>query len=106
MLGSVSKIMPLQKKSDSSRAMLEAINRSQAAIEFNMDGTILDANSNFLGAVGYTLEEIRGKHHRIFMPKHEADSAEYKAFWEKLNRGEYQAAEYRRIDKNGKEIWI
>jgi len=71
-----------------------------------MDGTIITANENFLGAVGYSLDEIQGKHHRIFMPKEDSESAEYKAFWEKLNEGKYQAAEYKRVGKNGKEIWI
>src|SRR5215213_7578313 len=85
---------------------IEAIGKSQAVIEFNMDGTILNANENFLGAVGYSLGEIQGKHHRMFVDPSDRDSAEYREFWASLNRGVYQAAEYRRIGKGGKEIWI
>jgi PAS domain S-box-containing protein len=83
-----------------------AIRRSQAVIEFGMDGTILDANDNFLKALGYTLEEIKGRHHSMFVDEAYRQSPEYKEFWAKLNRGEYQAAEYRRIGKGGKEVWI
>ncbi len=85
---------------------LEAINKSQAAIEFNMDGTIITANDNFLGAIGYRLEEVEGKHHRIFCQPEYANSPAYAAFWEKLNRGEFDSGEYLRIGKGGKEIWI
>jgi methyl-accepting chemotaxis protein len=75
-------------------------------IEFNMDGTIITANANVLGAMGYALEEIRGRHHSMFVEPAERDSAEYREFWAKLNRGEYQAAEYKRVGKGGKEVWI
>ena len=85
---------------------IEAIGKSQAVIEFNMDGTILTANENFLGAVGYSLGEIQGKHHRMFVDPADRDGAEYREFWANLNRGVYQAAEYRRIGKGGKAIWI
>ena len=85
---------------------VEAINRSQAVIEFALDGTILTANENFLGAMGYSLAEVQGKHHSMFMAEGEADRADYKAFWDKLRRGEYQAAEYRRVGKGGREVWI
>ena len=85
---------------------IEAIGKSQAVIEFSMDGTILTANENFLGAVGYSLGEIQGKHHRMFVDPANRDSAEYLEFWASLNRGVYQAAEYRRIGKGGREIWI
>jgi methyl-accepting chemotaxis protein len=85
---------------------ISAIGKSQAVIEFNMDGTIIGANRNFLGAVGYSLEEIRGRHHSMFVEQGERDSAAYREFWAALNRGEYQAAEYKRIGKNGREIWI
>ncbi len=83
-----------------------AINKAQAMIEFNMDGTIITANDNFLNAVGYRLDEIQGKHHSLFVEPAFKASAEYKQFWEKLNRGEYEAKEYKRIGKGGKEIWI
>jgi methyl-accepting chemotaxis protein len=85
---------------------IAAIGKSQAVIEFNMDGTIITANENFLGALGYTLEEIRGRHHSMFVDPAERDSPAYREFWAKLNRGEYQAAEYKRFGKGGKEVWI
>ena len=85
---------------------IAAIGKSQAVIEFNMDGTILTANQNFLGAVGYSLGEIQGKHHSMFVDPADRDGAEYREFWATLNRGVYQAAEYKRLGKGGKEIWI
>ena len=87
-------------------SQIAAIGRSQAVIEFNMDGTIIQANDNFLNTVGYSLDEIQGKHHRIFVEPEYAQSPEYARFWEKLNTGEYEAARYKRIGKGGKEIWI
>ena len=87
-------------------AQVAAANRSQAVIEFNMDGTIITANANFLGTVGYSLTEITGKHHSMFVEPRERDGAAYREFWAALNRGEYQAAEYKRIGKGGKEVWI
>ena len=87
-------------------AQSAAASRAQAVIEFNLDGTILAANENFLNAVGYSLAEIQGKHHSIFVPSAERDSAAYREFWAALNRGEFQAAEYKRIGKGGKEVWI
>ena len=88
------------------RAKLAALDKSQALIEFNMDGTIVTANQQFLNAMGYTLAEIKGQHHSMFVDPSEKASAAYREFWEKLNRGEYQAAEYKRVGKGGKEIWI
>ncbi|HTY65511.1 MAG TPA: PAS domain-containing methyl-accepting chemotaxis protein [Alphaproteobacteria bacterium] len=85
---------------------VEAIGRSQAVIEFNLDGTVITANQNFLAVMGYTLEEIKGRHHSIFVEPGYKDTAEYRQFWEKLGRGEYQAAQYKRIGKGGKEVWI
>ncbi len=85
---------------------LQAISRSQAVIEFDLDGTIKFANDNFLRALGYTLEEIVGKHHRIFCDPEYAASSEYTAFWDKLGRGEFESDEFRRIRKDGSEIWI
>jgi methyl-accepting chemotaxis protein len=83
-----------------------AISRAQAVIEFNVDGTIVTANENFLGAMGYSLDEIKGKHHSMFVVPEDRDSAAYREFWARLSRGEYQTAEYKRIGKGGKEIWI
>jgi methyl-accepting chemotaxis protein len=85
---------------------IAAIDRAQAVIEFALDGTIITANDNFLGVVGYSLAEIRGQHHRMFVAAEERDSQAYQAFWDSLNRGDYQSAEYRRIGKGGKEVWI
>ena len=87
-------------------AQVAAISKSQAVIEFNLDGTIITANDNFLAALGYRLEEIRGQHHRMFVLPAERESAAYRAFWANLNRGEFQAAEYKRIAKGGREVWI
>ena len=86
--------------------MIQAIRKSQAIIEFDMDGIILDANENFLNAIGYRLEEIRGKQHRMFLDEAYANSEAYKAFWLKLKNGEYEATLFRRFGKGGKEIWI
>lgn len=83
-----------------------AIGRVQACIEFNLDGTIIAANDNFLGCVGYSLHEIKGQHHRMFCDPVHASSGEYASFWQKLNRGECDAGQYRRIGKGGKEIWL
>jgi methyl-accepting chemotaxis protein len=85
---------------------IDAIKKSQAVIEFNMDGTIRTANTNFLAALGYSLPEIQGKHHGMFVEPNERDAPAYREFWENLNRGQYQAAEYKRIAKGGREIWI
>lgn len=85
---------------------IDAIGKAQAVIQFDMDGTILTANENFLRAVGYSLAEIVGRHHSIFVPREDAEGAEYREFWHKLRRGEYQAAEYRRVGKGGKSVWI
>ncbi|WP_372651749.1 PAS domain-containing protein [Halobacteriovorax sp.] len=85
---------------------INAISKAQAVIEFNLDGTILNANDNFLETLGYELSEIEGKHHRIFCEDGFSSSREYSAFWDKLNRGEFQSGEYKRIAKNGREVWI
>ncbi|MBT5186430.1 MAG: PAS domain S-box protein, partial [Kordiimonadaceae bacterium] len=90
----------------SNQGQIEAIDKAQAVISFELDGTIIEANDNFLGAVGYSLKEIQGKHHSIFVESQLKESSEYKEFWAALARGEYQAAEYKRIGKNGNEIWI
>src|SRR5271155_2877388 len=87
-------------------AQLAALHKSQAVIEFSLDGTILTANENFLRAMGYSLAEVQGQHHRMFVEPAEANSAGYREFWAKLNRGEFQAAEFKRIAKGGREIWI
>jgi len=85
---------------------IAAIDRVQATIEFNLDGTIVTANENFLTAMGYTLAEIQGRHHSMFVEPAVRESAEYREFWATLNRGQYLAAEYKRIAKGGREVWI
>ena len=85
---------------------IAAVDKSQAVIQFNMDGTVITANDNFLKALGYTLDEVRGRHHSMFVDEAYRQSGEYREFWARLNRGEYQAAEYKRIGKGGKEVWI
>jgi methyl-accepting chemotaxis protein len=87
-------------------ALVAAMERSQAVIEFKLDGTILRANPNFLDALGYTASEIEGRHHSLFVPAGEAQNAEYREFWARLNRGEFVAAKFLRIGKGGREVWI
>ena len=93
-------------KSFDYEGQIAAIHKSQAVIEFNLDGTIITANDNFLATLGYRLDEIQGKHHRMFVDAADRDSAAYREFWEKLRCGEYQAGEYRRVGKGGKAVWI
>lgn len=88
------------------KAKLAALEKSQTAIEFNLDGTILTANKKFLEAFDYTLDKIKGNYHRIFVYSQEQNSTEYWEFWEALRRGEHQTAEYRRFGKDGREVWI
>ncbi|MBH1513919.1 chemotaxis protein [Stenotrophomonas maltophilia] len=89
-----------------SAGQLAAIDKSQAVIEFSMDGRILSANDNFLAATGYSLDDVRGQHHSLFVEPEYRCSAEYRQFWEKLGRGEYDAGQYRRLGKGGREVWI
>nr|WP_063911258.1 PAS domain-containing methyl-accepting chemotaxis protein [Pseudomonas sp. p21] len=87
-------------------SLIKALMRSTAVIEFDLDGNILTANDRFLTTVGYRLEQIRGKHHRIFCEPEEANSAGYQAFWDKLRRGEYVAERFKRIDAHGRVVWL
>ena len=95
-----------RRSGSDAKAQLDAIGRSQAVIEFNMDGTIITANKIFLDALGYRLDEIQGKHHSMFVPSDQRDGAEYRALWAALNRGEHRAAEFKRIGKGGREVWL
>ncbi len=88
------------------KGQIAAISKAQAVIEFALDGTILHANDNFLKTLGYTLDEVKGKHHSMFAEPSYSVSIEYRQFWEKLGRGEYDAGQYKRIGKGGKEVWI
>jgi methyl-accepting chemotaxis protein len=85
---------------------IRAIERALAVIEFELDGTVITANENFLHIFGYSLDEVVGKHHRIFCDPGYAETPEYARFWQKLGRGEYEADEFRRIDKKGAEVWL
>ncbi len=85
---------------------IAAIGKSQAVISFDLSGRVLEANANFLGTLGYTLEEIRGQHHSMFVTEEERNSPAYRAFWERLGRGEYDAGQYKRLGKAGREVWI
>ena len=112
-LGRVSKIVKIATDVSSDmneradhNGQLAAIGKAQGVIEFSLDGKVLDANPNFLDALGYTLSEIKGQHHSLFVDPTERASAEYRLFWDKLGRGEFDAGQYKRIGKGGKEIWI
>lgn len=87
-------------------SILAAVRKSQGVIEFNMDGSVISANEKFLNIIGYSLSEIQGKHHRIFCEESYSKSEEYKHFWEKLNKGEYEVDEFKRITKNNEEVYI
>jgi methyl-accepting chemotaxis protein len=104
-------IMSLAMKEESDamveiQGKLDAINRVQAAIEFDLDGHILDANRIFLDALGYRLEDIVDQHHKMFVDPVYAQSAEYKKFWEELGAGKFQCGEYKRLGKGGKAVWL
>lgn len=109
----LSKLMPRRTKLESgvdaledSKATLQAVSRSMAMIEFDLDGTILHANENFLKAMGYQESQIVGQHHSLFVDREYGQSREYREFWDTLNRGEFLVAEFRRIKSNGEEIWL
>ncbi|MEJ1160295.1 methyl-accepting chemotaxis protein [Prosthecomicrobium sp. N25] len=99
-------ITALKLRNADNEGQINAINKSQGVIHFNLDGTVLDANQNFLAVLGYTLDEIKGKHHSMFVDPTYRHSAEYQRFWEALRRGEFQADEFKRFGRGGKEIWI
>ena len=94
------------RKSADLDGQIQAVSKVQAVIEFGLDGTVITANDNFLKTLGYSLDEIKGKHHSLFVDPAYRESAEYRAFWEKLGRGEFDAGVYKRIGKGGKEVWI
>ena len=89
-----------------SAGMLDALNKVQAVVEFTLDGKIVHANENFLQTLGYTLDEVRGQHHSMFVDPADRQSPEYRAFWDKLGRGEFYAGQSKRIGKGAKEVWI
>lgn len=93
-------------ETDDYRQQLDAIGKSQIVIEFELDGTIISANANFLETMEYASAEIEGKHHRMFVEAAYAASADYRNFWEELRKGQYRSGEFKRISKNGKEVWL
>jgi methyl-accepting chemotaxis protein len=98
--------LKLEQEVQNQKLLVAALGKAQATIEFGLDGTITMANDNFLRAMGYTLEEIKGKQHSMFCDPTYAESAVYREFWAKLNRGEFQSGEYMRLTKDRKQIWI
>jgi methyl-accepting chemotaxis protein len=102
-------VMPMQATEEEARtrdALIAAIDRAQAVIEFALDGTVLRANGNFLRVMGYAEDEVVGQHHSIFCPPEHARSAEYQAFWAKLRSGAFDTGVYKRLGKDGREVWI
>ena len=91
---------------DDANDVIAAIHQSQAVIQFDLDGKIETANDNFLSLMGYSLSEIKGRHHRLFVEDSEAASQRYKLFWQKIREGEVQVGEFCRISQAGEEIWI
>ena len=98
--------MSSKENIDQNEALVAAIQLSQGVIEFNLDGTIIGANQVFLDLMGYSLADIEGKHHKIFCSETYANSQEYKAFWERLNQGEFDTGEYIRFGKDGEAVYI
>lgn len=90
----------------SMRSQISALSRTFAVIEFELDGTVVTANENFLSLLGYNLNEVQGKHHSMFVDDNARRSPEYREFWTKLNRGEFQAGVFHRISKSGRVVWI
>ena len=88
------------------QGIVDAINRSYASIEFDLDGRILTANQNFLSTMGYRVEEIEGRHHSMFVEPQYAATPEYREFWAQLKAGKFQSGEFKRIGKGGNEVWI
>ena len=99
----VTKELQLAKENE---AFINALLRSTAVIQFNLDGTVVSANEQFLQGMGYSLKQIVGKHHSMFCTTEEASSQEYKSFWQTLNRGEYVVNRFKRIDSMGRDVWL
>ncbi len=98
--------LALEERNRAYAAQAAAIERAQALIEFGMDGLVLTANDNFQRAMGYSLDEIKGRHHSMFVDEQARHSTEYREFWAKLGRGEFVSGEFRRLGKGGREIWL
>ncbi len=102
----VADLMAEKRKEQELRAEVDAIRTSQAVVTFAMDGTIIEANDHYLSLMGYKREEVVGKHHRLFLDDAQGQSDDYRAFWEKLNRGEAQTDFFKRVGKGGREVWL
>ena len=85
---------------------MEAVGKSQAVIEYSLDGKVLKANNNYLKTLGYSFEEIKGRHHSMFVTEAEAQSPQYRELWAKLNRGEFEGNDYKRVGKGGKDVFV
>ena len=99
-------VTPRLQAESEANAKLEAIGRAMAVIEFNLDGTIITANANFLQRMGYSLAQIQGQHHRLFCTPETAASSAYSEFWRRLNQGELFSGQFERVDKNGRPVWL
>jgi methyl-accepting chemotaxis protein len=99
-------VTPRLQAESEANAKLAAIGRAMAVIEFNLDGTIITANANFLQRMGYSLAQIQGKHHRLFCTAELANSPAYTEFWQRLNQGELFSGQFERVDKNGRTVWL
>lgn len=99
-------VTPRLQAESEANAKLEAIGRAMAIIEFNLDGTIITANANFLQRMGYSLAQIQGQHHRLFCTAELANSSAYSEFWRRLNAGELFSGQFERVDKNGQTVWL
>ena len=99
-------VTPRLQAESEANAKLQAIDRAMAVIEFNLDGTIITANTNFLQRMGYSLAQIQGKHHRLFCTPQTAASSQYSDFWRRLNQGEMFSGQFERVDKNGQPVWL
>jgi methyl-accepting chemotaxis protein len=94
------------RKEQEQESQIKAINRSMATIEFNRQGEVISANENFLAVMGYRLEEIVGKHHRLFCERSESESNDYRQFWERLNQGEFFSGSFKRLNNQGRTVWL
>ena len=101
-----SEVTESMNKARENEDFINALLRSTAVIEFDLQGHVLNANQQFLDAMGYSLERIRGEHHRIFCEPQETASADYARFWERLNRGEFVAGRFKRVDSHGRPVWL
>ena len=102
----LSELADARAKAFELEGQLQAVNKAQAVIQFDTNGVVTSANDNFLKTMGYSMDEIRGRHHRIFCDPSYASSGDYERFWGSLSRGEAQGGEMRRVAKDGHEVWL